>query len=89
MRDLVRRIVNSYKSLRLESQDRGYVLFSGQEPDSRELVSIKILPRLPSSKTNFLKIKPRSFKATLRILKSFFKTQIPQHSTQRPRQSAS
>ncbi|MFN2290116.1 MAG: serine/threonine protein kinase [Anaerolineae bacterium] len=46
MRDLVRRIVNSYKSLRLESQDRGYVLFSGQEPDSRELVSIKILPRL-------------------------------------------
>jgi serine/threonine protein kinase len=46
MRDLVRRIVDSYKSLRLEGQDQGYVLFSGQDPDSRELVSIKILPRL-------------------------------------------
>ena len=46
MRDLVRRIVDSYKSLRLEGQDQGYILFSGQDPDSRELLSIKILPRL-------------------------------------------
>ncbi|MCL7451768.1 MAG: protein kinase [Anaerolineae bacterium] len=46
MRDLVRRIVESYKSLRLERQEEGYILFSGQDPDSRDLVSIKILPRL-------------------------------------------
>jgi serine/threonine protein kinase len=46
MRDLIRRIVSSYKSLRLEGQDQGYVLFSGQDADSKELLSIKILPRL-------------------------------------------
>jgi serine/threonine protein kinase len=46
MRDLVRRIVSGYKSLRLESQDQGYVLFSGQDPGSNESLSIKILPRI-------------------------------------------
>jgi len=46
MRDLVRQIVDGYRSLKLEGQDQGYVLFSGQDPDSRESVSIKILPRL-------------------------------------------
>ena len=46
MRDLVRQIVDGYRSLKLEGQDQGYVLFSGQEPDSRESVAIKILPRL-------------------------------------------
>jgi hypothetical protein len=46
MRDLVRQIVDGYKSLELEGQDEGYVLFRGQEPDNRLPVWIKILPRL-------------------------------------------
>lgn len=46
MRNLIRRIVEGYKSLKLEGQDEGYVVFSGQEPDTRQAVSIKILPRL-------------------------------------------
>lgn len=46
MRDLMREIVEGYKSLKLEGQDEGYVVFSGQEPDSRERVSIQVLPRL-------------------------------------------
>jgi serine/threonine protein kinase len=46
MRDLIRQIVEGYKSLKLEGQDEGYVQFSGQEPDTRQPVQIKILPRL-------------------------------------------
>ena len=46
MRDLMRQIVEGYKGLKLESQDQGYVIFSAQDPDSRESLSIKILPRL-------------------------------------------
>jgi hypothetical protein len=46
MRDLIRQVLKGYKSLKLEGQDEGYVLFSGQEPDTRQQVSIKILPRL-------------------------------------------
>ncbi len=46
MRDLMRQIVEGYRSLQLEGQDEGYVIFSGQDPDSREGVSIKVLPRL-------------------------------------------
>jgi serine/threonine protein kinase len=46
MRDLIRQIVENYKSLKLEGQEEGYVLFSGQDPDSRQPVQIKILPRL-------------------------------------------
>ncbi len=46
MRDLIRQILQGYKSLSLEGQDEGYVLFSGQEPDTKQSVSIKILPRL-------------------------------------------
>lgn len=46
MRDLIRQIVDGYKSLKLEGQDEGYVLFYGQEPDTRLPVQIKILPRL-------------------------------------------
>ena len=46
MRDLVRQIVEEYKAPRLEGQDEGYVLFHGQEPDTRLPVWIKILPRL-------------------------------------------
>ncbi len=46
MRDLIRQILEGYKSLKLEGQEEGYVQFSGQEPDSRQAVSIKILPRL-------------------------------------------
>lgn len=46
MRDLIRQILQGYKSLNLESQDEGYVTFSGQEPDTQQPVAIKILPRL-------------------------------------------
>jgi serine/threonine protein kinase len=46
MRDLIRQIVSGYKSLKLEGQDEGYVVFSGKDPDTRQAVSIKILPRL-------------------------------------------
>lgn len=46
MRDLIRQILQEYKSLKLEGQQEGYVQFSGQDPDSRQPVSIKILPRL-------------------------------------------
>jgi serine/threonine protein kinase len=46
MRDLVRQIVSGYKSIKLEGQDEGYVVFTGKEPDTKQLVSIKVLPRL-------------------------------------------
>jgi serine/threonine protein kinase len=46
MRDLIRQIVERYKSLKLEGQEEGYVLFSGQEPDTRLPVQIKVLPQL-------------------------------------------
>ncbi len=46
MRDLIRQVLQGYKSLKLEGQDSGYVQFSGQEPDSRQAVSIKILPHV-------------------------------------------
>jgi hypothetical protein len=46
MRDLIRQILQGYSSLKLEGQEEGYVQFSGQEPDSRLPVSIKILPRV-------------------------------------------
>jgi serine/threonine protein kinase len=46
MRDLMRQIVEGYGALKLEDQDRGYVVFHAQDPDSRESLSIKILPRL-------------------------------------------
>ena len=49
MRDLIRQILEGYKSLKLEGQEEGYVQFSGQDPDSRQPVSIKILPRLIGS----------------------------------------
>ncbi len=46
MRDLIRQIVEGYKSPKLEGQQEGYVVFSGQEPDTGQPVSIKVLPRL-------------------------------------------
>jgi len=46
MRDLIRQVVSGYKSLKLEGQDEGYVVFTGKEPGTRQAVSIKILPRL-------------------------------------------
>lgn len=45
MRDLVRQIVESYKSVKLQGQQEGYVVFSGQDPDTKQPVSIKVLPR--------------------------------------------
>jgi serine/threonine protein kinase len=46
MRDLIRQVVGGYKSLKLEGQDQGYVLFSGEDPETHQPVSIKVLPRL-------------------------------------------
>ena len=49
MRDLIRQILQGYKSLSLEKQDEGYVLFVGQEPDTQQAVAIKIMPHLLGS----------------------------------------
>lgn len=49
MRDLIRQVVENYKSLKLEGQEEGYVLFSGEAPDSRQRVWIKVLPRVLGS----------------------------------------
>ncbi len=46
MRDLIRQIVEGYKALKLEEQSEGFVMFTGQEPDTHHRVWIKILPRL-------------------------------------------
>jgi hypothetical protein len=46
MRDLIRKIVEGYKSLKLEGQNEGTVVFSAQDPDTKQPVSIKVLPRL-------------------------------------------
>jgi hypothetical protein len=49
MRDLIRQILQGYKSLQLEKRDEGYVVFTGQEPDTQQTVSIKIMPHLLGS----------------------------------------
>ena len=45
MRDLVRKILQGYTSLKIEGQDQGYIQVSAQEPDTRQTVTIKILPQ--------------------------------------------
>ena len=45
MRDMIRQIVSAYQSIRLEGQGDGYVLFVGKEPDTKQPVTIKVLPR--------------------------------------------
>ena len=45
MRDMIRQIVSTYQSLKLEGQGDGYVLFVGKEPDSKQPVTIKVLGR--------------------------------------------
>jgi hypothetical protein len=49
MRGPIRKIGEGYKSLKLEVQDDGLVLYSGQDPNSRQKVSIKVLPRVLGS----------------------------------------
>jgi len=46
MRDLIRKIVDGYKSVSLQGQDHGYVVYQAKEPDTRQAVTIKILPQL-------------------------------------------
>ena len=46
MRDLIRQVVSSYHGLKLEGQGQGYVQFRAEEPDSRQPVIIKVLPRV-------------------------------------------
>lgn len=49
MRGLIRKMGERYKSLRLEVRDKGFVLYSGQDPDTKQAVSIKVLPQLLGS----------------------------------------
>jgi serine/threonine protein kinase len=49
MRDLIRQILQGYKSLQLEKREEGYVVFTGKEPDTQQTVSIKIMPHLLGS----------------------------------------
>lgn len=46
MRDLIRQIVEGYTGLKLKEQSEGFVMFTGEEPDTHHPVWIKILPRL-------------------------------------------
>lgn len=46
MRDLIRQIVEAYRSPQLEGQDEGVIVFRGQEPDTQRAVWIRIPPRL-------------------------------------------
>jgi Protein kinase domain len=46
MRDLVRKILQQYTSLEIETQNEGVIQFHGQEPDTRQTVTIKILPQV-------------------------------------------
>lgn len=48
MRELIKQIVHGLSSLKLEGQQDGYILLSGQEPDTKQRVSIKVVPRLLS-----------------------------------------
>ena len=44
MRNMIRKIVEGYKSLKIEVQEDGYIQFSGLDPNSQQVVSIKVLP---------------------------------------------
>lgn len=44
MRNIIRKVVEGYKSLKIEVQEDGYIQFSGLDPNSRQVVSIKVLP---------------------------------------------
>ncbi len=46
MRDLIRQIVQRYASAKLQGQDEGTVVFSAQDPDTKQQVTIKIPARL-------------------------------------------
>lgn len=46
MKKLIRQIRSGYRSLKLEAQDQGVVVYSGQEPDTKQAVAIKMLPQL-------------------------------------------
>jgi serine/threonine protein kinase len=46
MRDLIRQITQAYTSTRLEGQEGGSVVFSAQEPGTKQPVWIRILPRI-------------------------------------------
>jgi serine/threonine protein kinase len=60
VRDLMRQIVENYKSPKLVGQDEGYVVFSGREADTKQPVWIKVLPRLlgrdPQIAANFRRL---------------------------------
>ncbi|HFD39460.1 MAG TPA: hypothetical protein ENJ31_06380, partial [Anaerolineae bacterium] len=46
MRDLIRQVTKGYKGIKLEGQDKGFIVLSGKEPGSRQRVVIKVPPRL-------------------------------------------
>ena len=65
MRELVRQVISEFKSVQLQGQNEGYVLFVGREADTREKVSIKILPRVLESDPGA----EREFESTARAIR--------------------
>ncbi|MFL7811497.1 MAG: protein kinase, partial [Anaerolineae bacterium] len=65
MRELIRKVIGEFKSVQLQGQSEGYVLFVGREPDTREKVSIKILPRVLPSEPGA----ERAFESTARAIR--------------------
>jgi len=49
MKKLIRQFRAGYSALRLEAQDQGVVVYSGQEPGTKQAVAIKVLPHLLGS----------------------------------------
>lgn len=48
MRDLIKKIVQGFSSLKLEGQHDNYILLTAREPETKQRVSIKVVPRLLS-----------------------------------------
>jgi serine/threonine protein kinase len=46
MREKIRRVVQEFKSAKLEGQDEGYIVFGAEEPGTGQRIRIKIPPRL-------------------------------------------
>ncbi len=49
MKKLVGQLKAGYKALQLEAQEQGIVVYSGQEPGTKQTVAIKVLPHLLGS----------------------------------------
>jgi hypothetical protein len=49
MRGLIRKIGEGYRALKLVAREEGFLLYSGQDPHTKQTVSIKVLPQLLGS----------------------------------------